>query len=120
MASYPQPIPTSFRAGGTIVQGHAVKIGADAQHVIECTATSDLSIGIALADAASGDAIEVALGGGCAGKAGASINKGKKLMSTTDGTIIEATTTCQVVGIALEDASAADLFGMLVVQSTLP
>lgn len=122
MASYPKPNIVTFQAGGTIVKGHAVKIGADASHVVECTATTDLSIGISnTSTTTSDDPVEVFMGGGgAAGKAGATIAKGKKLMSTTDGTLIEATTGKEVVGVALDAASSGDLFPVFVGLSTLP
>ena len=79
----------TFKAGGVIVKGHAVKIGADNKHVIECTAKTDKHIGIALNDAsAAEDNVEVALpGGGAKAKAGGSISAGDLLAPTTDTTL---------------------------------
>ena len=117
MASTPTPIIHSFRAGGTIVKGHAVKIGADAQHVVECTAATDKAIGIANNDASTDGAVEVCLpGGGAEGKAQGTIAAGKLVVSHTDGTLkAVATAGDRLVGFALDTAAAGDLFPVFVV-----
>lgn len=119
MASYPQPNLATFKAGGTIVKGHAVKIGADAKHVIESTATTDKHIGIAMGSASSGDDVEVALpGGGCEVKAKTTFTAGQLLTSESDGLIKKvAAAGDRVVAMALDDAAANDLCPAMVVVS---
>jgi hypothetical protein len=116
MAAYPQPNLVSFRAGGTIVKGHAVKIGADAKHVIESTATTDKTIGVAMNAASSGDAVEVAIpGGGAEVVAQTTITSGQQLVSHTDGTLKPAAAgNDRVLAIALDAAVAGDFVPVIV------
>ena len=115
MASIIQANIVTFKAGGAISKGMAVKMGADNQHVVVCTAKTDKSIGVAQGDAsAAEDAIEVAVcGGGAKGKAGGSISAGDLVSPTTDGSLIVTTTAGdRYVGIAMEDASSGDIFSV--------
>lgn len=112
MSAIAQPNVLTFKAGGVIVKGHAVKMGADDQHVVECTAKTDKQIGIAQNDASTAeDKVEVALpGGGSKVKAGGSISAGDLLASTTDGTLIATTTAAdRYIAMAMEDMSSGDL-----------
>lgn len=119
MASSLQPHVQTLLAGGTIVEGHAVKFGADYKHVVECTAASDKSIGIALSGTTTvEDPVEVGRpGGGAKGVAHTTVNLGDPLVAFTDGTVTPSTTTGdRIIGFADQDAVAGDLFAMVVQQ----
>lgn len=112
MASYMAPKVLTFKAGGAIKAGCAVKAGADNQHVVECTAATDKSIGIAQNAAASAeDKVEVALpGGGAKAKLGGTVSFGDLLAPTTDGSLIATTTPGdRYVAVAMEDGVVNDI-----------
>lgn len=120
MASHSESRTLTFKATAAISRGHAVKFGADRMTVTKATAASDLLIGVAqTAPTTAGDLVEVAInGGGAIGLAGGSISAGNKLTVHTDGTLLASTTANdQVVGVAMEDAVAGDLFAMEVALS---
>lgn len=115
MASYSTPRVFSFKATQAIAKGKAVKWGADTDHVDVCVASTDKSIGIAASAAVNaGDPIEVFFpGGGAKGLAQGVIAKGKLLTSHTDGSLKPVTGAGdRVIGIAMDDAVAADLFSV--------
>jgi hypothetical protein len=87
MASAPfKPNFAVLTAGGTIAKGHALKFGSDDKTVVECTATTDESIGLAWEDAVVGDPVEVCLpGGGGKAKLNATVTRGQLLTSDTNG-----------------------------------
>lgn len=95
MAAHSNPRPLAYKAGGLIVKGHAVKLSAD-DTVIECTANTDDSIGIAMNDVSAAQAtagmdIEVALpGGGYKAVLGENVVRGLHLVPHTDGTLVKA------------------------------
>lgn len=104
-----------FLADGAIAKGKAVKIGSDNQHVVVCSATTDQAIGICqVAVTTAGDQVEVAInGGGAKALAKAAIAAGDILGINADGAIQKAAAAHdRVVGIAMESASAADIFSM--------
>ena len=91
MASFIAPKSATYTAGGTIVEGHAVKMNTTDGEVIECTANTDPVIGIALNSASSGSPVEVAHpGGGAKAKLGEAVAIGLSLVSHTDGTLVKA------------------------------
>lgn len=110
MASYSQPRPYAYKAGGTIALGHAVKMSAD-DTVVECTANTDAAIGVAMNNAASGERVEVALpGGGYKMVCSENITRGKKLVPHTDGTAAQANAAGdRIVAMALASGAAGDL-----------
>lgn len=119
MASILQPKIQTFLAGGTIVAGHAVKFGADKSHVVECTAASDKSIGIAISGTTTvEDPVEVGrAGGGAKAVAHTTIALGDPLVSFTDGTLSPSTTTGdRIIGFSDQDAVVGDIFAMVVQQ----
>jgi len=123
MSSIFSPRIGTFKASAAITKGAAVKIGADNEHVTECSATTDKSIGIAAGDAAAAeDVIEVYLpGGGGKALAQTAIAAGKLLTSHTDGSLKPiAAANDRVIAMAMEDAVANDLFAVevLVAQGT--
>lgn len=116
MSSSLAPIIQTFKAGGTIVKGHAVKIGSARDTVVECTGLTDKAIGVAQVAASSGGLVEVAMpGGGCKALAGGTISAGMLCGSHTDGSIKKmATAGDRVLLVALEDAVSGDMFGGIV------
>lgn len=115
MALYNIPKILSFLADGAIAKGKAVKIGSDAQHVAVCSATTDKAIGVCqVAVTTAGDVVEVAVnGGGAKGLAKAAIAAGDILGVNADGALQKvAGANDRVVGIAMEDAAAADIFSL--------
>ncbi len=112
MSAISQPRILTYVAGGTIVKGHAVKFGADYKTVVEVTATTDKSIGVAQIAGSSGDSIEVAVnGGGAKGAAKTTIATGDLLGHNADGTLQKANAANdRVIGVAMQDAVAADIF----------
>lgn len=119
MASSVRPLVVTLYAGGTIVAGHAVKFGADGKHVVECTASTDLAIGIALSGTTtSGDPVEVAVsGGGAKAVCHASVSKGQFLAPFTDGTLNASLSNKDViVAQAHDDGVAGDLIPVMVVN----
>lgn len=120
MSSIKHPNILAFLADGAIAKGKAVKIGSDNKHVVVCAGATDKSIGIAWGSAsAAEDTIEVCLhGGGAKGLAQTTIAAGKLVVSHTDGALKPiAASGDRVIGVAMEDAVAGDLFAMDVVIS---
>jgi hypothetical protein len=121
--SFSRPRIQTYKSDGAIPKGSAVKIGTDRGHVAKCTAATDKSIGIA-AGSTSGaeESVEVYLpGGGGKGLAQASISAGALLTSHTDGSLKPvAAANNRVIAMAMEDASANDIFALevLVAQAT--
>lgn len=110
MASILQPNIHTFTAGGTIVEGHAVKLSADGT-VVECTANTDKAIGVAQGSASSGGKVEVAMpGGGGKVKLGEAVARGLLLVPHTDGTLVKANASGDmVVAQLLEEGASGDL-----------
>jgi hypothetical protein len=107
----------TYEADAAIAKGSAVKFGTSNKRVAVCSATTDFSIGVAQNAAVNaGDLVEVVHLGGAKGLAKASIVKGNLLGNNADGSIQKvASANDRVIGIAMDDASAADIFSMLVV-----
>jgi hypothetical protein len=119
MASYSTPRIQSYRAGGAIAKGKAVKIGADREHVVVCAATTDKAIGIAQnAVTTAEDLVEVALpGGGGLALAQTTVAAGKHVVSHTDGALKPiAAANDRVIAMAMEDAVANDLFAVEIIS----
>jgi hypothetical protein len=115
MASHSEPRILVYKADGAIPKGSAVKIGSDSEHVVVGSANTDDCVGVAQnAVTAAEDLVEVALpGGGGKGLAGESITAGKLLVSHTDGSLVQTNASAdRVIGMALEDASADDVFAI--------
>ncbi len=114
-----QPNCLTFKAGAAIPEGSVVKPGADNQHVLKSAAATSKNFGIAQnAALAAEDKVEVALpGGGGKGLAGGSISFGDCVTSDGNGALVTTVTAGdRVVAIAMEDASAGDLFSLQVVS----
>lgn len=118
MASINTPRIVSYKADGAIALGKAVKMGTDNQHVAVASAVGDKMIGIAQnAATTAGDLVEVALpGGGAKALSSGTIAAGKLLTAHTDGSLkVVAQANDRVVAMAMEDASASDVFSVEVV-----
>lgn len=118
MASMVKPLIVTFEADAAIAKGQAVKFGASNKRVTPVSATTDLSIGVAQNVAVNvGDLVEVALpGGGAKGLAKAAISKGNILGHNADGSIQKlANANDKIIGQAMDDAAAGDIFAMHVV-----
>lgn len=100
-----------FKAGGAINIYRMVKISAN-DTVVQCTATTDKPIGIALEEISAGDAtagrqVAVCVFGISRVIAGAAIAAGADVGPDASGRAITATATNYTVGKALESASTA-------------
>ncbi len=115
MSSINSPRIVTFKADGAIAKGKAVKIGTDREHVVVAAGNTDPCIGIAQNAAVNADdLVEVALqGGGAKGLAKESITAGKSLVSNADGSLEQTNASGdKIIGVALEDASAGDIFAV--------
>lgn len=79
----------SFACGGTVGKFTLVKVNASNQ-VVECSANTDIPLGIAQRGGASGDLIEVCLSGPSFAIAGGAITLGTNqlLMPSTSGKLV--------------------------------
>jgi len=113
-----KPRIATYEASAAIAKGLAVKLDSTGKKVTAVSATTDKSIGVAQNAAVNvGDLVEVALsGGGAKGLAKATIAAGDILGHNADGSIQKAASANdRQIGIAMEAASAADIFQMDVV-----
>lgn len=120
MASMIKPLIATFTADGAITKGKAVKFGSSNEIVSQCSATTDLSIGIAQnTTTTAGDAIEVAMpGGGAKALAKTTISKGNILGHNADGSIQKlASASDKIVAQAMDDAVAGDIFQVIVLSA---
>lgn len=104
-----------FVADGAIAKGKAVKIGSSKNHVAVVAGTTEKAIGVCQnVVSGAGELVEVAInGGGAKGLAKAAIAAGDILGVNADGALQKAAAANdRVVGIAMEDASAGDIFGL--------
>lgn len=116
MASTKAPEILAYKAAAALTKGHAVKKGADDEHVQVCSAGSDKGIGIIQNDVTTADDVcEVAVMGGAKGLAGGAIVQGDLLAADSNGALVATTTANdRVLGVAEEDAASGDLFSVLV------
>lgn len=117
MASAPfKPQTNTFKAGGVIVGGHAVKFGVDDKTVVECTATTDEAIGIANGGAALGDPVNVDLpGGGSVAQLNATVTRGEQLTSDTNGQLKKiASANDRVIAVAYGSGVQNDVIPVMV------
>jgi len=108
---YSQPKILTFRAGGTIARGKAVKFGSADDTVVVGAGATDDCIGIAQNAAESGDFVEVALpGGGGLALSQTTVTRGMLMVSHTDGALKPiAAANDRVVAMAMASGSANDL-----------
>ena len=118
MSSHSPSRILTFKAGGAIAKGKAVKFGADREHVVVGAGNTDACFGIAQNAAVSAeDAVEVAIqGGGAKALAKETITAGKLLVSNADGALEQTNADGdRVVAMAMEDAVVGDIFAVEVV-----
>lgn len=119
MSSTFQPSIVVLLAGAAIAKGKAVKKGTDDNHVIAGTANTSLCIGIAqTAPTTAEDPVEVAVpGGGGKGLISESVVMGNHLVSHTDGTLVKANASGDmIIAMAMEDGAANDLIDIMVIS----
>lgn len=117
MSAMVKPVIATYEASAAISKGQAVKLDSTGKKATACSATTDKAVGVAQNAAVNvGDLVEVALpGGGAKGLAKATINAGDILGVNADGSIQKvASASDRVIGMAMEDAAAADIFQMYV------
>lgn len=121
MASHTQPRIYSFKGGGAIALGQAVKLSAD-DTVVVCSANTDEAVGIAMSDLSADDAtagvrVEVALpGGGAKAKCDGAVSRGKFLVPSADGELEQTNASGdRVIALAMADGVAGDIIPVEVV-----
>lgn len=122
MSSSYAPKILAFKSDGVIAKGKVVKPGSDNQHVVVSALATSKNFGICQNDvAAAEDIAEIAMpGGGAKGLAGGVISFGDLLTADANGKLVATTTANdRVVGIAMEDAVADDLFSVHVQVSNV-
>lgn len=114
MASTLKPQILAYYVAAGIAKGKAVKTGADSEHVAVCSAGTDKAIGLVQNDTTTAEDIaEVAVAGGAKGLAGDTIAVGDLLAADSNGALVATTSANdKVIGQALEDAVAGDLFSV--------
>jgi hypothetical protein len=108
-----KPRIATFSAAAAISKGMAVYVDSTGKIVTKVSGTTSKAIGIAQNTVTTaGDLVEVALsGGGAKGLAKTTINAGDILGFNADASIQKlASANDRMIGIAMEDAAAADLF----------
>lgn len=124
MAVFSDPRMYTYKAGGAIPVGYAVKFVTDDETIVVGAANTDRCLGIAQGEpgssASSGDDVEVALpGGGARAKLGENVARGDYLVSHTDGTLVKANAEGDhVIAYAMESGSSGDVIGVEVVMFT--
>lgn len=122
MSGIRNPVYYPFLAGGTINPNTIVKIGAADQTVIQATAAADQPVGVAAipanTTAASGERVDVVIGGVMEIKVGAAgIARGARVASDANGLAVAAApgagTNNGIVGVALETGASGDLVAVL-------
>lgn len=114
-----------FLAGAAIGPNLLVKIGAADQTVIQATAATERFLGVTVQNitVASGDRVDVVMGGVYEVKAGGSISRGDPITADSNGKGVtagpSAGTNNGVVGWALEAAADGDLFACFIAPSVL-
>lgn len=107
----------SYIAGAAVNPSRIVKNGATSGYVIQNAAATTVSLGVTTQNvsAATGERIDVVHDGIVLVEAGAAITFGVKLTSDGTGRAVTAVATNEVIGVALEAATAAgDLIRMLI------
>jgi hypothetical protein len=95
----------SFTAGAPIEKGRFVKLSGG--NVIHCAATTDVPLGVADDDAASGDPVTIILEGLCDVAVASALTVGTAVKSDASGLAIAHSSTDPKSGLALETGVAA-------------
>jgi len=121
MSAMVKPNIATYEADAAIAKGQAVKFGTSNKRMTPASATTDAVVGIAQNAAVNvGDLVEVALpGGGAKALAQASISKGNRLGVNASGSVQKvASQGDSEFAIAMDDASAGDIFEVFVKGNT--
>ena len=112
IASYSDTDVISFLAGAAVTKNRVVKLDTTANQVIHAAAIADLSIGVALNTAASGELVNVQYRGIAKIEVAAAVTLGAEVMgqaAAADGSIdVAAGATARSLGVALEAGSNGD------------
>lgn len=113
MSSHLHKKLATYKAGGAIAKGQAVKLSA-ADTVVVCAAVTDRAIGVANQAAASGEPLEVAMpGGGGSGKAASTIDIGNLVGFDSSGNLQKVDGASSIViAQAMEAAVVGDIFSI--------
>lgn len=115
--------PAPFVAGGTIEQYRVVEFSAAPNVVTAANAIADLSLGVSLTSAASGDPVPCQVFGIAKVTASAAITAGAEVMVTASGAgkvETAAGATARSIGVALSAAGAdGDVINVLLCLPTL-
>lgn len=105
-------------------QYYAVKLASTAGEVIQANAVTDMVIGLVQNDPADGEPAIVACSGVARAISGDTITVGERLTVLSTGTLQGSSggtaSSQRIVGIALEAASSADFFSVLVIPQDGP
>ncbi|HCZ47418.1 MAG TPA: DUF2190 domain-containing protein [Gammaproteobacteria bacterium] len=107
----------TYVAGGSISKNTLLKFDSSDDAVVVATAATDLIIGVALNDAASGERVEVQVSGIAEVKSAGAISRGAFVTATTAGEAVALAAAATIktgIGRALKTAADDDIFPMLI------
>jgi hypothetical protein len=104
----------NYTSGAAVAANRIVKMASDTT-VIQGAASSDSLIGVntELASTASGQSLDIQMGGIAEIEAGGSITRGALVTSDTVGRAVTASEDNRVIGVALKSASTSDIIPVL-------
>jgi hypothetical protein len=104
----------NYTSGAAVAANRIVKLASDTT-VIQGAAAADALIGVTneLAATASGQSLDIVMGGVAEIEAGGSITRGALITSDTVGRAVTATEDNRVIGVALKSASTSDIIPVL-------
>jgi hypothetical protein len=104
----------NYTSGAAVGANRIVKLASDTT-VIQGATTSDGLIGVnnELAATASGQSLDIVMGGVAEVEAGGSITRGDLISSDTIGRAVTATEDNRIIGVALKSASTSDIIPVL-------
>jgi hypothetical protein len=104
----------NYTSGAAVGANRIVKMASDTT-VVQGAATSDSLIGVnnELAATASGQSLDIVMGGVAEVESGGSVTRGALVSSDTIGRAVTATEDNRVIGVALKSASTGDIIPVL-------
>jgi hypothetical protein len=104
----------NYTSGAAVAANRIVKLASDTT-VTQGAAAADALIGVTneLAATASGQSLDIVMGGVAEIEAGGSITRGALITSDTVGRAVTATEDNRVIGVALKSASTSDIIPVL-------
>lgn len=110
----------SFKSGGVIPANSMVKFGSVDGTVVAATAATDAIIGVSVLGAdASGDIVDVTLGGIEEVKLAGAVTRGDFLTTDAASKAVSASAGNRVVGYAMESGVSGDIIGVFVTPSKI-